>query len=320
MPQAAWEALPWDADQGLRPPHTPKTLRLRPQASHPQAWAIGAAKPPPHPTTTTPGRERAKGGPAATGRGEAQGSRQAPTGTGHRGRHSTGARNHQRARKRKGTEGEGVTVFTRAHTQEGHTTTERPPPPHPQPTPPDCGRRTPAKTRRHSMDPTPHEPQRLAPTDYRAPHKARRAHPHEEKRLHPPREQPRTPPHSPPHRQATTPATTRATTQATAQAPEEEQDTAATPRTGDGKEAEGHDRRGVNRPVEATTPQPTEPDTPLGARNPRGHGTKAQAPREDLPADTHPTHRAKWLTRTPATRIQRATLHLTVPPNHQPAT
>ena len=60
-------------------------------------------------------------------------------------------------------------------------------------------------------------------------------------------EPPRTPPRSPPpqrHRQATTTATARANTQATAQAPEEEGDTAATPRTGDGgcqRTRGGHD-------------------------------------------------------------------------------
>ena len=58
MPQAAWEALLRDAVQGLRPPHTPQALRQWLQATHPQAWAIGA--PPPPPTTTAPGRGRAR--------------------------------------------------------------------------------------------------------------------------------------------------------------------------------------------------------------------------------------------------------------------
>ena len=50
MPQAAWEALLRDAVQGLRPPYTPQTLPRWLQATHPQAWAIGArqAPPPPH--------------------------------------------------------------------------------------------------------------------------------------------------------------------------------------------------------------------------------------------------------------------------------
>ena len=102
-PQAASEALLWDAVQAPRPPYTPETLRRWLQTTYPQAWATGAPQPPPpHATTTTPGRERAKGGPAARGRGEAQGSRQAPTGTGHLGRHNTGARNHQKGQEKEG--------------------------------------------------------------------------------------------------------------------------------------------------------------------------------------------------------------------------
>ena len=105
MPQAAWEALLRDAVQGLRPPYTPRTLRQWLQATHPQAWDSGA--PPPHPTTTTPGRERgqARGGQGAEsntparGRGSAEGDRQAPIGTGHREQHNVGAGNHPRARK-----------------------------------------------------------------------------------------------------------------------------------------------------------------------------------------------------------------------------
>ena len=46
MPQAAWEALLRDAVQGLRPPYTPQALRQWLQATHPQAWAIGAPSPP----------------------------------------------------------------------------------------------------------------------------------------------------------------------------------------------------------------------------------------------------------------------------------
>ena len=42
MPQAAWEALLRDTVQGLRPPYTPQALRPWLQATHPQAWAIGA--------------------------------------------------------------------------------------------------------------------------------------------------------------------------------------------------------------------------------------------------------------------------------------
>ena len=103
MPQAAWEDLLRDTIQGLRPPYIPQTLCWWLQTTHPQAWAIGAPQdPPPHRTTTTPGRKRARvrGGQRtgrdtpARGQGRAQGDRQAPTGTGHRERHNTGAGNH----------------------------------------------------------------------------------------------------------------------------------------------------------------------------------------------------------------------------------
>ena len=64
MPRAAWEALLRDAEQGLRPPYTLRTLGQWLQATRPQAWAISA--PPPHPTTTTGGeRARARGGQGA---------------------------------------------------------------------------------------------------------------------------------------------------------------------------------------------------------------------------------------------------------------
>ena len=105
MPQAAWEAPLRDAVQGLRSPYGPRTLCQWLQATHPRAWAIGA--PPPHPTTTTPGREKAqaRGGQGAKrdtparGHRSAQGARQAPIGTGHRERHNVGAGNLPRARK-----------------------------------------------------------------------------------------------------------------------------------------------------------------------------------------------------------------------------
>ena len=48
MPQAACEALFRDAVQGLRPPYTPKALGQWLQATHLQAWAIGAPSPARH--------------------------------------------------------------------------------------------------------------------------------------------------------------------------------------------------------------------------------------------------------------------------------
>ena len=56
MPQAERKALLRDTVQGLRPRYTPQTLRQWLQASHPQAWAIGAPKAPP-PTPPPPHRE-----------------------------------------------------------------------------------------------------------------------------------------------------------------------------------------------------------------------------------------------------------------------
>ena len=58
----------------------------------------------------------------------------------------------------------------------------------------------------------------------------------------------------------------------------------------------------------------------LEARTPRGHGTKAQTPREGNPMDTHLTSGPERHTRTFGARVQRATPHLAAPPSHQPAT
>ena len=64
MPQAAWEALLRDAVGGLRPPYTPRALRQWLQATHHQAWAIGA----PSPTPPPPHRE-------GKGHGQGEGKR-----------------------------------------------------------------------------------------------------------------------------------------------------------------------------------------------------------------------------------------------------
>ena len=63
MPQAACEALPRDAVQGLRPPYTPQTLRQWLQATHPQGSAIGA----------TPGKGRARDREGHSGKGARKG-------------------------------------------------------------------------------------------------------------------------------------------------------------------------------------------------------------------------------------------------------
>ena len=61
MPQAAWEALLGDAIQGLRPPYTPQAHRQWLQATHCQAWAIGAPCPRPHHYHTGKGKGTGKG-------------------------------------------------------------------------------------------------------------------------------------------------------------------------------------------------------------------------------------------------------------------
>ena len=63
MPQAAWEALLCDTVQGLCPPYTPQALRQWLQATHPEAWAIGAPFPSRHPHT---GKGKGKGKGRAT--------------------------------------------------------------------------------------------------------------------------------------------------------------------------------------------------------------------------------------------------------------
>ena len=60
MPQAAWEALLCDGVQGLRPPYTPQALRQWLQATHPQAWAIGAPSSARH-RHTRKGKDKGKG-------------------------------------------------------------------------------------------------------------------------------------------------------------------------------------------------------------------------------------------------------------------
>ena len=45
----------------------------------------------------------------------------------------------------------------------------------------------------------------------------------------------------------------------------------------------------------------------LGTETPRGHGTKAQAPREGNTMDAYPTHQPKRHTKAPTARTQRDT-------------
>ena len=83
---------------------------------------------------------------------------------------------------------------------------------------------------------------------------------------------------------------------------------------------EGEDGRGPNTPEGTTTPHSTEPGTPVGARTPRGHGTKAQATREGNSTDTGLTQQAKRHVQTPAKQAPPAAPRLTTIPGHRPAT
>ena len=84
MPQAAWEALLWDAVQGLRPPlHPPNPPLMAP--GHPPP-GLGQRRPPP-PTPPAPQRE-GKGHGQGEGKGQRgtlrQGGTEAPKVTGRR--------------------------------------------------------------------------------------------------------------------------------------------------------------------------------------------------------------------------------------------
>ena len=139
MPQAAWEALLAVRGPGPLPPvHRGNPLPVAPDHPPPSMGhrcleGVATTPPPPH-------RE---------GKGQREGLRQGaderrkvagrrPQGQGcggnaTRGQETTKGPGKGRARGR-GTEGEGATTGTRAHTQEGHATTEGPAPPHPEST------------------------------------------------------------------------------------------------------------------------------------------------------------------------------------------
>ena len=247
--------------QGLRTPYSPQALRRWLQATHSRAWAISD---PPHHTTTTPGRERARarggqgteGDTQARGHGRAPSEGQVPIGTGHRKRHNVGAGNHPRARKaqergprhrERGHHGGHQDPHAGRAYHDGETSAGAPQADaaripggaRPKHTPPkhksDTVRITPAHA---------HQPPETTQTGWRA-------HLHGENRLQPQRKllgtQPRSAPPRP-HRQATTPATTRAP---------------------------------PHRHRKRTRARPQHPG--LGAGTPRGYGTKAQAPKRGQP-------------------------------------
>ena len=111
-------------------------------------------------------------------------------------------------------------------------------------------------THHRSKHRTPCGSHQRTPTGHRKPHGEWRAHLHGENGPHPQRKPQETPPHGAPprpHRQATTPATTR--------------------------RPHKHRKRTKARPRHRR----------LGTETPRGHGTKAQAPRKGNPTDRHAT-------------------------------
>ena len=290
MSQAALEALLRDPVKGLCLPYTPQTLRRWLQTTHPPASAIGAPQAPPPPAPPPPHRE-GKGHRQGEGKGQEGTARQGgeegpkvtgrrPQGQGTRGnttreQETTNGPGRGRTRDR-GAERKDATAGIRAHTQEGHATTEGPAPPQPEQTPRDPWRHTRGNTRRRSTNLTPHGPHRLTPTGHRNPHRGRRAHPHGEEGLHQLSESMRAPPRSSPpspHRQATTLTTARATTET----PEEEEDTATAPR------ARGKD------------PQRTR-DQSTGPQGGQPHGHLPDPPARAAPPDppstgpaSHPT-------------------------------
>ena len=155
-PQVAWEALLRDAVQALCPPNNPQTVRQWLQATHPQAWGIGAPRPPPHPTRAQ--HREGKGQGQGEGKGQkrtlGQGGKKGPKVTGRRPRrqgtwsYTTWEQNttHGPGRRRnrdRGAEKEDTTTSTRAGTQEGHATMGGSTPPHPQRAPHNPRRCTP---------------------------------------------------------------------------------------------------------------------------------------------------------------------------------
>ena len=322
MPHTAWEALLQDAIQGFRPPTSPKPSAGGSRPPTPGHGPLAPHKPPPQTTTSTPGRERANGRPAAKGP-EVAGRR--PQG---QGKHNTGARNHARTRKRKD---QGTWHWGRGR-NDGHQDaqierarntgrTSSAPVPH-EATPRDSRRRTPTKTRRCSLDLTPHEPDWVAHTEHRTPNRGRRVPPYARRgycHTGSRREQRTTNHHTltarrrpraqqgPPHRRNGT------GTRGGRGHGRDTQDGGPQGGRGRGREETQHTRGDQDTPSHRTR-------TPRVARTPRGHGTKAQVPREGNPADTRLTHQGEWHTQTPATQTQRAAPHLTAPPGHPPAT
>ena len=137
MPPRAWGTLLRYAVQGLHPPppKPPKPSADGSRQPTPGHGPLAPHRPGHHPTTRAPGRERAKGRPAAREREKAPGDGHVPTRTGHCGEHNTGAGNHGRATNTGSRTGQGPHQYGRGRTrgwaEEGHTAPEGPRPPHP---------------------------------------------------------------------------------------------------------------------------------------------------------------------------------------------
>ena len=206
-----------------------------------------------------------------------------------------GAGNHPRARKgrergpRHG--GKGHHGGATTHTQEWHTTTGAPAPPHPHQTPHDTRGRTPQHTPpKQASDAvriTPahtHQPPEKNPENGGHTYTGRTGHTHRGSR----RERRRTA-----HHHALT--------------------ARRRPRPPQGP---------PHRHRKRTKARPQRPG--LGTETPRGHGTKAQAPREGNPTDRHaidlPDPPARAARPSPHSTDPARHPHLTAPPSHQPAT
>ena len=267
--------------RGPGPPPPPTPPKPSTNGSRPPTPGPGPSAPPPHPTPTASGRgrARARGGQGAARDTQARGAEgQSPIETGHSKRHNVGAGNDPRTRKgqERGTRHRGRGHHGRRRDpHQGRAyhdggTSAAPPPAKAAQLP---GTHTP-NTHRRSKKRTPYGSHQPTPTSHWKPHRGWRAHLHGENGLHPRRKPQGTLPRGAPprsHHQATTPAATRATSQA----PEEDEGTATETRARD--------------------------------RDSRGHGTKAQAPREGNPTGTYPTHQPKRHARAPTARTQRAT-------------
>ena len=295
MPQALWEALLRDAVQSLRPPYTPQALRQWLQTTRPQAWAAGS---PPHaapPATTTPGRgrTRAREGQGAPRSTQARGHRGAPS----EGRHSQGQ-------------------DAGSDTTWGQETTQEP-------------------GRGGSGDQDKKEKGTTAGTTT---HTQEREHHHGGTSAAPP------PPNTPTH------------TNEVNIGRHADHTSAHPPATGNHTENGGHTytgrtghthrgsrterRRTAHHHALTARRRPRPPQGPphrhrkrtkarprhqgLGTETPRGHGTKAQAPREGNPTDRHaidlPDPPARAARPSPHSTDPARHQHLTAPPSPRPAT